>query len=158
MLTQLKYALEDIWRNKLYYILFFTQITIVTLLLTECFSLMYKKEEAFNYLSNTFDISDVYYVSLAEKEMVVGGDYEESIMNDLFSYVNESENYIIFSVVKDFIEIENIPRNSLSTEIQFGPNKVEAYKTLAITHNFIDVFDLSLSKGNFFVFKLGIFN
>ncbi|AXR15321.1 ABC transporter permease [Bacillus thuringiensis] len=150
MSTQLKYALEDIWRKKLYFILFFTQIMIITLLITECFSLMYKKQDAFNYLSKTFDISNVYYVSLAEKEKYVGGEYEESIMKDLYTYVNENEKYTIFSDIEDYIEIKGIPQNSLSVEIEQGQTKVQAYKSLAISHSFIDVFDLALSKGEFF--------
>lgn len=150
MLIQLKYALEDIWRKKIYFILFFTQIMIITLLITECFSLMHKKQEAFNYLSKTFNIPNVYYVSLAEKEKYVGGEYEESIMKDLYTYANESKDYTVFSNIEDYIEIKGIPQNSLSVEIEQGQTKVQAYKSLAISHNFIDVFDLVLSKGEFF--------
>ncbi|NUC19678.1 ABC transporter permease [Bacillus mycoides] len=150
MSTQLKYALEDIWRKKLYFMLFFTQIMIITLLITECFSLMYKKQDAFNYLSNTFNTSNVYYVSLTEQEKYVGGEYEESIMKDLYTYANESEKYTIFSDIGDYIEIKGIPQNSLSVEIEQGQTKVQAYKSLAISHSFIDVFNLALSKGEFF--------
>lgn len=150
MLIQLKYALEDIWRKKLYFISFLIQITIIILLITECFSLMHKKQDSFHYLSEVFDSSNVFYVSLEAKEETVGGEYEENIMKDLYTYIDKNDKYVSFSNIENYVEINDIPKNSLSVEIEQGPNKIRAYKALSISYNFINVFELSLSKGDFF--------
>lgn len=150
MLTQLKYALEDIWKRKLYFILFLIQITIIILLISVCFSLIHKKQAAFQHLNDTFDISRAFYISLEEKEDYVGGEYEENIMKDLYTYINNNDKFTSFANIEGHMEIKDIPRNSLSVQIEQGPSKIWAYKILAVTYSFIDIFDLSLSKGEFF--------
>ncbi|WP_079708001.1 ABC transporter permease [Paraliobacillus ryukyuensis] len=152
MITQLKYALEDLWAKKLYFLLFLIQITIITLLVTQCFSLIYQKEQAFNNIDDTFEASDVYYLSLAEQAKYIdsNNEEEEQIMEDLYTYATNSKGYTIFSTINDYIEIKEIPQNDLSVEVEYGPTKVQAYQTLAISPAFIDVFRLSLAKGKFF--------
>ncbi|SHH86211.1 ABC transporter permease [Virgibacillus chiguensis] len=150
MPVQLKFALGDIWRKKLYFISFFIQILLIILLITECFSLIHKKQEAFYHLSNTFDTSNAFYISLIEKEDFVGGEYEENIMKDLYTYIDKNDNYISFSNIENYIEIKDIPKNSLAVEVEQGPSKIWANKTLSVSSDFINVFDISLSKGEFF--------
>lgn len=150
MLIQFKYALEDIWRKKIYFISFLIQIVIITLLITESFALIHKKQDALYHLSNTFDLSNAFYLSMEEKEAYVGGEYEENIMKDLYTHLQQSEQYISFASIEDYIEIKDKPENPLAIEMELGPTKIWAYKTLSISPIFIDVFDLSLSKGGFF--------
>ncbi|MFB1051256.1 ABC transporter permease [Paraliobacillus sp. JSM ZJ581] len=150
MLIQLKFALEDIWRKKLYFISFFIQIMLIILLITECFALIHKNQDAHDHISNAFDISNAFYISMAEKEDFAGGEYEENIMKDLYAYMNKNDEYISFATIEDYIEIKDMPKNSLSVEMEQGSSKIWAYKTLSISSGFINVFDLSLSKGEFF--------
>ena len=87
---------------------------------------------------------------MEEKEEYVGGEYEENIMKDLYTYITKNDKYTSFSNIEDYIEIKDIPKNPLSVEIEQGPSKIKAYKTLFISHSFINVFNLALSKGEFF--------
>lgn len=150
MLIQLKYALEDIWRKKLYFISFLIQIVMITLLITESFAFIHKKQDAFHHLSNTFDLSNAFYISMEEKEAYVGGKYEEKIMKDLYTHLQQSDQYISYANIEDYIEIEERPKNPLAIEVELGPAKMWVYKTLSISPSFINIFDLALSKGEFF--------
>src|SRR5699024_11032883 len=131
-------------------IVFLIQIVLIILLITESFALVHKKQDAFHHLSNTFDISNAFYISMEEKEEFVGGEYEENIMKDLYTYINKNDKYTSFTNIDDYIEIKDIPKNSLSVKVDQGPSKIWVYKTLSISYSFINVFDLSLSKGEFF--------
>ncbi|KGX84580.1 hypothetical protein N784_13160 [Pontibacillus litoralis JSM 072002] len=111
---------------------------------------MYKKQEAFYHLSKAFDTSNAFYISMVEKEEFVGGEHEENIMKDLYTYIDKNDKYISFANIENYIEIKDIPKNSLSVEVEQGPSKILANKTLSVSPNFINVFDLSLSQGEFF--------
>lgn len=62
-------------------------------------------------MSNTFDLSNAFYVSMEEKEAYVGGEYEENIMKDLYTHLQQSNQYISFANIEDYIEIKDRPKN-----------------------------------------------
>lgn len=145
MWTQLLYAMHDIKQKKSYYIAFLVQMTVVILLLNNCINIFKNRENAFASLDNVYKGQDAYYVSLNNyEEDIYMNSYEEELMQEIYRFIENNENLIYFSQTEKYLEIPDIPLNSLYELIEMDNEKIKMYKTLFVNANFIEIFNLDM--------------
>lgn len=150
-MTQIRFALEDIIKNKSYFIRFFIQITCVLVLLGVCVSQIssinkYKKK--FSVFEKT---SDLYIMrDMTENDVFLerlSDDGFQSKLFELYSFLAQSQKINFYSYYSDQIiaEKEDLPIQY----IQY-PDKSKYYPLLYVDENFWDTFGLSCFEGRKF--------
>lgn len=150
-MRQLRFALEDLWENKYYYIRFFIQITCVLIML----GISSSQVSAINVFKNKFKIfqnaSDLYIMrDKTETDIIDARLADDSFQRKLYlfyEFLANNEELAFYSYYDDITSAEN--KELKITYIELKDRSIY-YPLLYVDQNFYDVFKITCTDGRNF--------
>jgi hypothetical protein len=145
--TQLRYVVYDMKEKKLYFFAFLLQMVVVILLLINCLTTFYQREGALELLDKMEEEQEAYYMVLDNlADSYEWNTHEEEIFQKIHSFIQDHEDIECFSHTNQYLELTDIPKNSLYEWIEQGGIKLKVYHSFLVDSGFFDFFTLEFQE------------